>query len=424
MTAKMPVVDVVYREDLYPRIKHDPALVQRYAENIDVLPPIEINQHNILIDGWHRWTAHQKVEAETIDVVVTETESEVELFALTIQRNSAHGWQMDDGSKRKAAIRLYASGTGMNKERIAEVLSVTPRSVSGYLSDIERQMREERKQKIFDMWMACYSQEEIGAETNLTQPQVKAILDTFIDFGSVSDIYKSRDFSQDSDFVPPLYNIWTFAKKTNNVSHFGNSEQRIVDNLLYLYTKPFDIVVDPFAGGGSTIDVCKNRLRRYWASDRKPVVERASEIRKHDLVSDGVPPLNKRWSDVTLTYLDPPYWIQAEGEYSKDATDLANMPLDEFTGTLASIVKDISKRQSKGVIALIIQPTQWKSPERQVIDHVVDLIAAVGNKRLVLETRISCPYSTEQYQPQQVEWAKENKKLLVLTRELIVWRIV
>jgi hypothetical protein len=153
-------------------------------------------------------------------------------------------------------------------------------------------------------------------------------------------------------------------------------------------------------------------------------VERASEIRKHDLVSDGVPPLNKRWSDVTLTYLDPPYWIQAEGEYSKDATDLANMPLDEFTGTLASIVKDISKRQSKGVIALIIQPTQWKSPERQVIDHVVDLIAAVGNKRLVLETRISCPYSTEQYQPQQVEWAKENKKLLVLTRELIVWRIV
>lgn len=422
--TEIPVSQIVYREDLYPRIKHDPALVQRYAENISVLPPIEVNQHNILIDGWHRWTAHQKVEAATINVIVTETESEIELFALTIQRNSAHGWQMDESSKRKSAIRLYASGTGMNKERIAEVLSVTLRSVTGYLSDIEKQMREERKQKIFDMWMACYSQEEIGEETNLTQPQVKSILDTFIDFGSVSDIYKSRDFTQDSDFALPLYNIWTFSKKTNNVSHFGNSEQRIVDNLLYLYTQPFDIVVDPFAGGGSTIDMCKNRLRRYWASDRKPVVERASEIRTHDLTTDGMPPLNNRWSGVTLTYLDPPYWRQAAGQYSKDAEDLANMPLDVFTKTLADIVKGVSRKQSKGVIALLIQPTQWSADEKQFTDHVSDLVAEVGNKRLTLENRVSCPYSTEQYNPQQVEWAKENKKLLVLTRELIVWRIV
>ena len=34
--------------------------------------------------------------------------------------------------------------------------------------------------------------------------------------------------------------------------------------------KSFDIVLDPFAGGGATIDVCKKRLRRYCVSDRKP----------------------------------------------------------------------------------------------------------------------------------------------------------
>jgi len=55
---RRPLSQIVYREDLYPRIKSDPATVQRYAENLDVLPPIEVNQHNILIDGWHRWTAH------------------------------------------------------------------------------------------------------------------------------------------------------------------------------------------------------------------------------------------------------------------------------------------------------------------------------------------------------------------------------
>ena len=58
---------------------------------------------------------------------------------------------------------------------------------------------------------------------------------------------------------------------------------RWLDNLLYLYTNPADIVVDPFAGSGSTIDLCKKRQRRYWVADRKPIVEREHEIRKHDL---------------------------------------------------------------------------------------------------------------------------------------------
>jgi len=40
------------------------------------------------------------------------------------------------------------------------------------------------------------------------------------------------------DFAPPIYNVWTFGKKTNEVDHFGNSEQRIVDNPLAPAEKP------------------------------------------------------------------------------------------------------------------------------------------------------------------------------------------
>lgn len=66
-----------------------------------------------------------------------------------------------------------------------------------------------------------------------------------------------------------------------------------MDNLLYLYTEPFDVVVDPFAGGGSTIDVCRKRFRRYWVSDRKPIVERPAAGRalpdrtRQDAVDDA-----------------------------------------------------------------------------------------------------------------------------------------
>ena len=166
----------------------------------------------------------------------------------------------------------------------------------------------------------------------------------------------------------------------------------------------------------------RKRFRRCWAGDRKPIIEREEEIRKLDIVTD-LPPLHNRWSDVTLTYLDPPYWRQAEGKYSNDPEDLANMSLDKFTEALANVVNRIAAKQTHGVIALLMQPTQWKSDGRAFVDHVLHLVNAANPKRLTLGNRIWCPYSTEQYNAQQVGWAKENKELLVLTRELIIWRV-
>jgi len=418
--VEIQLSEVVYRDDLYPRIKPDAATIQRYAENLEVLPPIEVNQNGILIDGFHRWTAHRKNEAPTIRAIVTQTASENEVYALAIERNSTHGLQMNNEDKKSSAIRLYAAGTGYSKEDIARILSVSTRSVTGYLTDVDKQLREDRKQRISDMWMACYTSEEIADAVGVSRQSVDGLLPKMEELPNSAKVLSKF---QDQDFSPPLYNVWSFAKKTNAVGHFGNTEQRIVDNLLYLYTEPFDIVVDPFAGGGSTIDICRYRSRRYWASDRKPIVERENEIRKLDIVED-VPPLNKRWSDVTLTYLDPPYWKQAENQYSTDAEDLANQPLEEFTDNLIGVVNRIAERQSRGVIALIIQPTQWRSDNRQFTDHIMHLVTGVNQKRLRLENRISCPYSTEQCTPQQVEWAKANKQLLVISRELIVWKLV
>ena len=48
--------DVVLRDDLDPRLgDRDVDLIAQYADIFDALPPIEINQKNELIDGWHRY---------------------------------------------------------------------------------------------------------------------------------------------------------------------------------------------------------------------------------------------------------------------------------------------------------------------------------------------------------------------------------
>lgn len=418
--------DVIFDPSIYPRLQHSPVLAQQYAEVLDDIESqhkfIAVDAKMRLVDGRHRHLAYLtryegQPSRETPVLVYTDIATDADAFELASALNSTHGHQMSDGDKQMSARRLLGE-FGKSADAIARALSVRKAKVLEWTHNLREEQARQETQAIFDRWMACYTQSEIAELTGVSQFTISDKTKKFIELVPRNQSYKFED----SDFKPPLYNIWNFSSKTNEVSHFGNTEQRIVENLLYLYTEPLDIVLDPFAGGGATIDVCLKRGRRYWCSDRKPAPVRDWQIRKLDIAREL--PTPPSWQDVTLTYLDPPYWIQAENQYSDSPDDLANMSLEDFTKTLAGVVKRIAAKQQRGVIALIIQPTQWKSPERKVIDHIVDLIAAVGNKRLELETRISCPYTSEQYNAQQVEWAKANKKLLVITRELIVWRIV
>lgn len=100
------------------------------------------------------------------------------------------------------------------------------------------------------------------------------------------------------------------------------------------------------------------------------------------------------------------------------------MNLEDFTEQASAVVRRIAEKQSRGAIAMLMQPTQWNAPERRFTDHVFDIIGKVGNKRVVVDNRVSCPYTSEQANAQMVDWAKENKKLLVISRELIIWKIV
>lgn len=419
--TEVPVSSIVFREDLYPRIETSAVTVQKYADDLDVLPPIEVNQRNELIDGWHRWTAHKKNEAKTIRVTTTETASDAELLELAIERNASHGLQLTQQDKQDMARRIYNATAERDrdekKKHLAKILAVSERTVRDWLSRIDKDTKAARDRKIFDLWLACSTQEEIADSVNTPQKTVDDVLKTSSEIGNLAESAKSLA-SHASDFEPMFYNIWKQQTKTKGSDHFGNSEVRWLDNLLYSYTKPFDIIIDPFAGGGSTIDLCRKRFRRYLVSDRKPVVEREKEIRAHDLTEGLLKPPN--WKDVALVYLDPPYWKQAEGEYSKDDTDLANMDLAAFNTTLAGIINGYAKKLTTGHIALIISPTQWRAPDHQFTDHIGDMLRMV---KLPVDMRISAPYESQQYPAQMVEWAKEHRKYLVLTREIVVWRV-
>jgi len=421
MDKKVPVSSVVFRDDLYPRIETSQAKVNEYIDSLDVLPPIEVNQHNEIIDGWHRWTAHKKAKAEEIAVTVTETKSDNELFTLACRRNARHGLQLSAKDKKKAALRMYAEGTGEDKARIAKDLSVTERTVSGWLTDIDKRLREERDETIRAMWLACHTQQQIADEVGVTKETISQTVQECQKLESFPKSDKLHALYQEPEWEPPLYDIWNQSKQSNKAPVFGSVPSEFVDNLLYTFTEPFDIVVDPFAGSGSTIDLCKRRLRRYWVSDRAPD-EARTDIRQFELSGDGISGPS-RWADVALVYLDPPYWKQAEGKYSQDDADLANMSLEEFTDTLIAIICAYGKKLPAGAhIACITSPTQWPNDDKSTNYHDIDLACRVNNK-LQLVRRVVCPYSTQQYNGTQVEIAKERKLWMVLSRTMLIWQV-
>jgi hypothetical protein len=117
---------------------------------------------------------------------------------------------------------------------------------------------------------------------------------------------------------------------------------QVVENLLWFFTEPGDIVVDPFAGSGTTVDVAKAMGRRVWASDiRGNHYSPHLPIHKHDITT-GWPDAAPGKAD--LVFLDPPYWKQASGRYSAEPNELAEMDLAACRAAQRIDLEQINRR--------------------------------------------------------------------------------
>lgn len=400
--------DIIYREDLYPRFKPDPAKIQEYAANLDKLPPIKLSQQNILIDGYHRWKAHETEKKDFIQCEVIEVKSEFEIEILSVKFNSTWGLQLSQDEKKKKTIRWWGV---LPEDEILDALSISEATYKRWTKSKRDELAKQQKEEIQSLHLACYTQQEIADKVGLTQPAVLGKIADFIKNDQMTDFYIFRNFE------PKVYTVWNFAKSTNKVKHFGNIPPEIIDNLLYYYTKPFDVIFDPFGGGGSTIDKCIERKRRYYVSDLTPIPARP-DIRQWD-ITQGLP------DDLPvpdLVFLDPPYWKQAEKKYSEKKTDLGNVDIDTFLANIGNIARDVKRKWSNNRpdarLAIIIGPF-YRAGE--YIDLSM-LCWQTISKYLYMTERIQVPYSTEIVGGDEVNKAKADKRLIHLIRDLMIFK--
>jgi hypothetical protein len=297
---------------------------------------------------------------------------------------------------------LYRRGTRDYAE-LSELLSITEKTAQEYARDAKRDEKQQQQDSACDMWLDCFSQEQIATRLDVTQQTISNWLQKFQSVGEFVEPPASRQH----------FDIWQFTKSDGDSSYFGKMPPQVVENLLWLWTDPGEIVVDLFAGGGTTIDVAKRMGRRVWASDLHPSTP-TLPIHEHD-ARDGWPEDAPRKADLVL--LDPPYWQQAKGRYSDDLDDLANQSLESFYAGWESVVKSTLEHTSR--IAYIISPTELDD-HSQVIDHATEMLQPFLESGWRVGRRIIVPYQTQQATGQQVEWARKERKLLKLYRDLVV----
>lgn len=408
--TKIKTSDVRLVKELYPRLTEDNAAIERYRAAIGLLPSIAIARDGILVDGYHRWQAHIKEGITEIDADNLGDLSDIEILKESMLRNAHHGLQLSAQDKKRDAAKLYAMLEGTPAERYAEIstlLSITLGTAQKYCADARQNELKQQKDTSWDRWLDCYTQQEIADEIGVSR---EAISDWVGNFRTNSKYTMPPESRQHFD-------VWNFSKADSDSAYFGRMPPQVVENLLWFYTEPGQIVFDPFAGGGTTITISKAMGRRVWSSDIKPSTPMLP-IHEHNIL-EGWPTDAPKQADFIL--LDPPYWQQAEGKYSNNPQDLGNMSLEDFYTSWANIIKVCASHVApKGHVAYIISPSF--NSDGSVVDHAIDMLPACWNAGLTHERIIIVPYSTQQANGAQVEWAREKNFMLVRNRYLVVLR--
>jgi hypothetical protein len=191
------------------------------------------------------------------------------------------------------------------------------------------------------------------------------------------------------------------------IDYPGRIPGQIVLNVLYYYTDEGDLVIDPMAGGGVTLDACRELGRRCIAFDVMP-------SRDDITFADAT----ERWpldEQADLVFIDPPYWSQMESDYG----GMAIKSYGEYLADMRAIfVNAFNSLASNGVLAVLIAPV---AIQHEYTDIPFDFVRQCREEGFRLIRRIYVPVSSQQVGPQVMEHCRDNNIMVALVRDLLIF---
>lgn len=161
------------------------------------------------------------------------------------------------------------------------------------------------------------------------------------------------------DEKPPFETttLWDYPRQSYGKKPKGNNKFQgvtpafIIWNMVQRYTKPGDLVVDPMAGSGTTIDVCEEEGRKVIGYDVNP---QHPKVIKNDARKI---PLGA--ASVDMVFIDSPYGDNVN--YSDDPRDIGKISAEDqkFYEELEKVAQEIYRILKPGKVIGWLIGDQW-----------------------------------------------------------------
>lgn len=307
--------------------------------------------------------------------------------------------------QRIASLQLQ--GKNAYEEDVRKLLAGDVATIEKWNTPLTSADRQDRNNAIFDHWLADETTVELAKKTQLGHQYISDVI-------RVASASKRSNNTQTEQ--PPIYNVWNYASCDPRFGqdHPGRIPGQAIVNLLLWLTKPFDVVVDPMAGGGTTIDVCCYLLRRYYCSDIDP---KRPDIKQWD-IRQGYPRLPQKPDFIIL---DPPYWRLKRDEYSGDGAAIGSY--EEWLAFVKKLATDSFKTLKRGGhVALFIESFLDERETGKFLflnRDCLNLFESCGFQG-IQEISVNMPSQIKSFR--DVTYAKKKGILLDLKREVFVFR--
>ncbi|MCO8122931.1 helix-turn-helix domain-containing protein [Stieleria sp. TO1_6] len=105
---------------------------------------------------------------------------------------------------------------------------MSERTVRSWLSRIDKDAKEHRKRRIFDMWLAGNTQQEIADAVGVPRKSIDDVTRSFGENGSIANLAKTDQnaANHETDFETPIYNIWKQQTKSEGSTPAGQLASR------------------------------------------------------------------------------------------------------------------------------------------------------------------------------------------------------
>jgi DNA modification methylase len=151
--------------------------------------------------------------------------------------------------------------------------------------------------------------------------------------------------------------LWDYPRQSYGKTPKGNNHYRgvtpafILYNMIKRYTNINDLVIDPMAGSGTTLDVCREENRKCIGYDIVPV--------RSDIIQNDARHIPLDDSSVDMVFIDPPYSNNIDYNSHPGNIGKISAESDEFYNELEKVMQECHRILKQGKVLGWLIGDQW-----------------------------------------------------------------